>query len=474
MDGPKAQSRAGAGARVNYAGGHASSIWAAGAPEINYVKSEDGYIAYQVFGRGPFDIMLIGNWASNIEVMWEHPSMARYLDRLGQFARVICFDKRGAGLSDPVSLGALPTLEHWMDDARVVLDAVGSKETALIGDAEGGPMAMMFAATFPGRTRALVLVNTFARMLRGADYPIGMPAEAAERLLQIWERSWGTGIVLELSAPSVADDPEMQRWVGRYMRLSAPPAASTRMYRWVLQVDVRSVLPSIQAPTLILHRVENRHYRVPMGRYLAEHIPGAKYVEFPGADWYPPFVNAQPVLDEIEEFLTGARPVPAQDRILATVLFTDIVGSTDLAARLGDQRWLDLRAAHDGLVRTHLDRYRGKEVATTGDGFLATFDGPARAVRCASEIASSVRSLGIEIRAGLHSGEVEIQDGQIAGIAVHIAARVMALAGKGQVLVSGTLKDLVVGSAIRFSDRGAHSLRGIPGEWRLFEVIGLS
>jgi class 3 adenylate cyclase/pimeloyl-ACP methyl ester carboxylesterase len=474
MDGPEAQDMTGAATPVSHLGGHPVSTWATGAPETRYAMSDDGYIAYQVFGRGQFDLLFIGNWASNVEVMWEHPSMARYLDRLGQFARVICFDKRGAGLSDPVPLGALPTLEHWMDDARIVLDAAGSEKAALIGDAEGGPMAMMFAATYPQRIRALALVNTFARMLRVADYPIGMPEEAAERFLQIWERSWGTGVVLALSAPSAAADPQMQRWAGRYMRLSAPPAASTRMYRWVLQVDVRSVLPSIQAPTLIVHRAENRHYRAPMGRYVAEHIPGAKYVELPGADWYPPFVNAEPVLDEIEEFFTGARPAPAQDRILATVLFTDIVGSTDLAARLGDQRWLDLRAAHDELVRGHLDRYRGRDVATTGDGFLATFDGPARAVRCASEIASAVRSLGIEIRAGLHSGEVEIHDGEIAGIAVHIAARVMAYAGKGQVLVSGTVKDLVVGSPIQFSDRGSHQLRGVPGEWRLFEVAGLS
>ena len=470
----EARGRAGAGTPVGDAGGYLASMWASGAPETRYAKSEDGYVAYQVFGRGPYDLLFIGNWASNVEVMWEHPSMVRYLSRLGHLARVICFDKRGAGLSDPVPLGALPTLEHWMDDARLVLDAAGSEEAALIGDAEGGPMAMMFAATYPQRSRALVLVNTFARMLRSADYPIGMPEEAAERFLQIWERAWGTGVVLELSAPSVADDPQLKRWVGRYMRLSAPPAASTRMYRWVLQVDVRSVLPSIQAPTLILHREENRHYRAPMGEYLVEHIPAAKYVKLPGADWYPPFVNAEPVLDEIEEFLTGARPAPAQDRILATVMFTDIVGSTDLAARLGDQRWLDLKATHDGLVRTHLDRDRGKDVATTGDGFLATFDGPARAVRCASEIASAVRSLGIEIRAGLHSGEVEIQDGQIAGIAVHIAARVMALAGTGRVLVSGTVKDLVVGSSIRFADRGSQPLRGIPGEWRLFEVTALS
>ena len=463
-----------AGAPVGNAGGHTASIWATGAAETQYAKSEDGYVAYQVFGRGAHDLLFIGNWASNLEAMWEHPSMARYLDRLGQFARVICFDKRGAGLSDPVALGALPTLEHWMDDARIVLDAAGSETAALVGDAEGGPMAMMFAATYPQRIRALVLVNTFARLLRAPDYPIGMPEDAAERFLQIWERAWGTGVVLELSAPSVAGDPQLQRWAGRYMRLSAPPAAATRMYRWVLQVDVRSVLPSIQAPTLIVHRAENRHYRAPMGRYLGQHIPGARYVELPGADWYPPFVNAEPVLDEIEEFLTGARPAPVQERILATVLFTDIVGSTDLAARLGDQRWLDLRAAHDRLVRMHLDRYRGKDVATTGDGFLATFDGPARAVRCASEIASAVRSLGIEIRAGLHSGEVEIQDGEVAGIAVHIAARVMALAGEGRVLVSGTVKDLVVGSLIGFADRGVHSLRGIPGEWRLFEVTGLS
>jgi class 3 adenylate cyclase len=311
-------------------------------------------------------------------------------------------------------------------------------------------------------------------MLRDRDYLIGMPEEAAERFLEIWEASWGTGVALELSAPSVAGDSQMQRWVGRYMRLSAPPAASTRMYRWVLQLDVRSVLSSIQAPTLILHRAENRHYRVPMGRYLAEHIPGSKYVELPGADWYPPFVNSEPVLDEIEEFLTGAPPAPPLDRILATVLFTDIVNSTDLAARLGDHRWLELRAAHDRLVRTELNRYRGNEVTTTGDGFLATFDGPARAVKCASEITSAVRSLGMKVRAGLHSGEVEIQDGQIAGIAVHIAARVMALASDSQVLVSGTVKDLVVGSTIRFADRGPHQLRGVPGDWRLFEVIGLT
>jgi class 3 adenylate cyclase len=442
-------------------------------PEIRYAKTEEGYVGYQVFGQGPFDVLFIGNWASNIEVMWEHPSMVRFLDRLGSFARVISFDKRGAGVSDPVPLGALPTLEQWMDDARVVMDAAGSDRPALIGDAEGGPMAMLFAATYPERTRALVLINTFARMLRADDYPIGMPTESAEKLLQLWEPAWGTGSVLELTAPSVAGDARMQQWVSRYMRLSAPKLAATRIYRWVLNVDVRSVLTTIQAPTLVLHRAENRHYRAPLGRYLADHIPGAKYVELPGADWYPPFVNSDRGLDEIEEFLTGARPALQQDRILATVLFTDIVASTERAASLGDQEWLDLLEAHDRLVRVHLERFRGKEVKTTGDGFLATFDGPARAVRCASELANAVRPLGLQIRAGLHTGEVEVLNGNVGGIAVHIAARVMAAASDGGVMVSQTVKDLVVGSGIEFVDRGSHSLKGVPGEWHLYEVTAL-
>jgi class 3 adenylate cyclase len=445
----------------------------AGLPETRYAPSEDGYVAFQVFGEGAFDLLFIGNWASNIEVMWEHPLMAHFLNRLGRFARVICFDKRGAGVSDPVPLGALPTLEQWMDDARVVLDAAGSEQAALIGDAEGGPMAMLFAATYPERTRALVLVNTFARMLRAEDYPIGMPESTVGKFLRVWESSWGKPTSLQWSAPNAGADPELQRWSGRYMRLSAAPLASTRMYGWVLQLDVRSVLPSVRAPTLVLHRADNPHYRAPMGRYVAEHISGSKYVELPGSDWYPPFLDAEPLLDEIEEFLTGTRPAPAQDRILATVMFTDVVGSTELAARLGDQGWLDLRAEHDALVRSQLERFRGKEVTTTGDGFLATFDGPARAVRCAAAIATAVRSLGIQIRAGLHTGEIEVQGAQIGGLGVHIAARVMALAGDGRVLVSGTVKDLVVGSGIEFADRGAHQLKGVPGEWRLHEVTPL-
>ena len=439
-------------------------------PETLYASTEEGYVAYQMFGGGAFDLLFIGNWASNVEAMWEHPLMARYLNRLASFARVICFDKRGAGVSDPVPIGALPTLEQWMDDARAVMDAAGSQQAALLGDAEGGPMAMMFAATYPQRTRALVLVNTFARMLRAGDYPIGMPESAAENLMRIWESSWGRAITLQLTAPSAASDPQLQRWAARYMRLSAAPLTSSRMYRWVLLLDVRSVLPSVRAPTLVLHRVDNRHYRPPMGRYLAEHIKGARYVELTGSDWYPPFLDADPLLDEIEEFLTGTRPPPAQGRILATVLFTDIVSSTEAAASLGDEGWLRLRSAHDAIVRSQLQRFRGTEVVTTGDGFLATFDGPARAVRCAWEIAAAVRSLGIEVRAGLHTGEVEVQGKDIVGLAVNIAARVMALAGQGGILVSGTVRDLVVGSGIEFADRGSKQLKGVPGEWRVHQV----
>ena len=346
-------------------------------PTTRYARAEGGYVAYQVFGDGPIDILFIGNWASNIEIMWEEPSLHRYFDRLASIGRVACFDKRGVGVSDPVPLTELPTLEQWMDDARVVLDVLGWRRVAVIGDAEGGPMAMLFSASFPDRVTALVLVNTFARMLRADDYPIGMPSSAAEKLLSLMEQYWGTGELLALTAPTAVDDSRLRQWMARYMRLSAPLGASRRLYGWVLQLDVRSVLSSIQAPTLVIHRAENLHYRPAQGRYLAERIPGARYVEVPGPDWYPPSVNAGPTLDEIEEFLTGERPARKPDRILATVMFTDIVASSERAADIGDNAWLDLRHAHDALVRAQLERFRGREVETAGDGFLATFDGPA-------------------------------------------------------------------------------------------------
>jgi class 3 adenylate cyclase len=385
---------------------------------------------------------------------------------------VICFDKRGSGVADPVPLTQLPSLENWMDDTRAVMEAAGSERAALIGDAEGGPMAMLYAATYPDRVQSLVLINSFARMVRDENYPIGLREEAIPSLRDSYERTWGTPAFLDTLTPGVAGDERFRSWFARYMRLSMPPGASTAMF-WdgVVRFDVRAILPSIRVPTLIVQRADARWHRVGYGRYLAEHIPGSKYVELPGADTVPFHAgDFDPILDEVEEFLTGARPRPIADRILATVMFTDIVGSTERVAGIGDDRWLSLRDQHDRLVRRSLDRFRGREVNTTGDGFLATFDGPARAVSSAVEITQDVGRLGIEIRAGLHTGEVELLGNDIGGIAVHIAQRVMAAASPGRILVSRTVKDLVVGSGIEFAERGSRELKGVPGEWRLFAV----
>ncbi|MDH3639229.1 MAG: adenylate/guanylate cyclase domain-containing protein [Gammaproteobacteria bacterium] len=441
-------------------------------PHTEYAKSPEGYVAYQIFGDGPLNIVVVTNWMTNLDVMWEEPSLARYLDRLASFARVVCFDKRGTGVSDPVPLAKLPTIDQWMDDARVVMDAAGVEQAAMLGDTEGGLMALMFAATYPKRTSALVLINSFARWVRTANYPAGMPAETVEKLVNNYEAHWGvTADILDRTAPSVAKDPGFRSWFERYQRLAMPRGASATMYRWVTQVDVRSVLPSIRVPTLVINRADAAHHRVEYGRYLAEHISDAKYVELPGADTFPYHAgNFTPVLDEVQVFLTGMRESAVHDRILATVMFTDIVGSTPLAAKLGDAKWLNLREAHDRLVHDYLERYRGKQIEHNGDGVLATFDGPTRAVDCAVGLAGAVRSLGVEIRAGLHTGEIELRARGIGGIAVHIAARVMAKAVDGGVLVSRTVKDLAVGSGIRFTQYGTHQLKGIPGEWELWQV----
>lgn len=443
-------------------------------PETRYAKSAGGYVAWQAFGDGPRDILFVPSWATNVDAMWDEPSCAHFHGRLSRIGRVICFDKRGTGVSDPVPLAALPTLEEWMDDALLVLDAAGSREAAIIGDAEGGLMAMLFAATYPDRVSALVLVNSFARWRRAPDYPIGMPDATLGKLVALYEQHWGQDpAMLALTAPSIAADPHMQEWFLRNQRLAMPPGAAAEMYNLIVNLDVRSILPAISVPTCVLHRRDNQHYRLPFGRYLAEHIPGATLVELAGADCFPYHTpQSGVVLDEIQEFLTGVRASSPTDRELATVLFTDIVDSTRLAARIGDAPWLDVRAAHDAIVRRNLTAFRGREVERTGDGFLATFDGPARAVHCATRIRDAVRSLGIEIRAGVHTGEIERRPHEIGGVAVNLASRVLALARPGEVLVSGTVTDLVVGAGIGFEERGVETLKGIPGTWRLFRVTG--
>jgi class 3 adenylate cyclase len=435
------------------------------APETRYARSKDGDVAYQVVGDGPLDLVFIPWWGTNIDVMWEEPSIARFLGRLASFSRLVCFDKRGTGVSDALPLAALPTLEQWTDDVRTVMDAVGSTRAALLGHSQGGQMAMLFAATYPGQTSALVLVDASARQYEDSTEPLEV---RRERAVAQALRGWGAGANLQLFAPSIARDERVRRWFARYERLSLGP----RMVRAVVSADfendLRGVLPAIRVPTLVLHRAGNRFIGVEHGRYLTSHIANARFVEVPGDDHLFHVGETELMLGEIEEFLTGVRSVPDVDRVLATVLFTDIVGSTERLAALGDRAWRALLDAHHDVVRRELARHRGREVEFAGDGMLATFDGPARAIRCACAIAAAVRPLGIEIRAGLHTGEVELAGAAVRGIAVHIGARVAAEAGPGEVLVSSTVKDLVAGSGIRFTDRGVRTLKGVPEPWRLF------
>jgi class 3 adenylate cyclase len=437
-------------------------------PETRYAKSGDVHIAYQVIGSGPLDLVYIPGFVSHLELAWDNPSIAHIFERLSSFARLIVFDKRGTGMSDRVPIA---TLEERMDDLRAVMDAAGSERAALIGISEGGPMSLLFTATYPARTGALVLYGSFAKRLWSPDYPVGVPAIDRQAYLDLIAQQWGDEADLTRSAPSIADDPGARKRFAMSRRLSASPGAAVAIARMNSEIDVRHVLPTIRVPTLILHRATDRDVTVENGRYLAEHIPGARYVEFPEGDHIAATIgDVDPVLDEVEEFLTGVRHGPTSDRVLATVLFTDILGSTERAAAMGDQSWRELKGAHHRIVRNELARFRGQEVDTAGDGFFATFDGPARAIRCASAIRHAVQRLGIEIRAGLHTGEVEVGHDGVTGLAVHIGARVMAMAGPEEVLVSSTVKDLVAGAGIEFLERGTHVLKGVPGEWRLFAV----
>jgi pimeloyl-ACP methyl ester carboxylesterase len=427
-----------------------------------YAKSGDVHIAYQAFGEGPINLVLVPGFVSNVENYWEQPDLARFLTRLGGYARVVTFDKRGTGMSDRV--GELPGLETRMDDLRAVMDAAGMEQAALLGISEGAPLCVMFAATYPDRCRALALYGSFSR------FSYWFPTEEALAIFfRYVEEAWGTGGSLQKFAPSRANDAELQRWWGRNERLGASPAAVTALMRMNSQIDISGILEAVRVPTLVVHRTGDKTVSVEGGRDIAAHIPGARLVEIPGVDHlFYVGDNADAISDAIEEFLTGARAPVAVDRVLATVLFTDIVGSSEKAAALGDQRWRDLLGSHHATIRRNLARFRGHEVKTTGDGFLATFDGPARGVRCASAIAEEIQPLGIEVRAGLHTGECEMIGDDVGGIAVHIGARVAALAGASEVLVSGTVKDLVAGSGLRFADRGTKALKGIPGEWRIF------
>jgi class 3 adenylate cyclase/alpha-beta hydrolase superfamily lysophospholipase len=442
-------------------------------PETNYAKTTDGlHIAYQVVGAAPLDLVAIHTGTSHVELDWEAPVLARFLRRLATFARLIRFDVRGMGLSDPVSPSDWSTVELRAQDILAVLDAVGSERAALLGGSVGGQVMMFFAATYPERTSALVLAGSTARLGWAPDNPWGIPVE--EQLARLaradagWER--GTGL-LGVLAPSVADDPGFVAWWSRLYRQSTSPGAAVASARMAFETDLRPLLPAIQAPTLVLCRSGDLSGGPDHARYLAAHIPGAKLVELPGQDNLIYAGDSVALLDEVEEFLTGTRSKVETDRVLATVLFTDIVGSTDRAADLGDKKWRDLLDAHDEAVRRQLERFRGREINTTGDGFAATFDGPGRAIQCARAIRDAVRALGIDLRAGLHTGEIELRGDDVAGMAVHIAARVAASAAPGEILVSGAVPPLVVGSGVEFDDRGQHDLKGVPGAWKLFAVV---
>jgi len=439
------------------------------APQTRYAKSGDVNIAYQAVGDGPLDLVLVPGFVSHLENDWDEPRSAHFLERLASFSRLIRFDKRGTGLSDRP--GGLPDLETRMDDVRAVIDAVGSTRVALFGYSEGGPMCCLFSATYPDRTKALVLYGTYAkRMDPDDDYPWAPTWEQRQAYGDQVEREWGFDSDLRTMSPNA--DAALTAWWRTRARASASPGAARALILMNSRIDVRQVLPTIQVPTLVLHRSGDRDSRLEEGRYIADRIPGARFVELAGDD-HIPWVDADQIVDEVEEFLTGVRRGAESDRVLATVLLTDIVGSSERAAELGDRRWRDLLEAHHALVRGELARWRGREVDTAGDGFLATFDGPARAIRCACAIRDGLHALGVEIRAGLHTGECEIIGGKVGGIAVHTAARVAASAQPGEVLVSGTVRDLIAGSGIELEDRGVHSLKGIPGEWQLLAVARL-
>jgi len=435
-----------------------------------YTRSGDTHIAYQAMGAGP-DLLYVPTWVSQMEQLASEPRMAAFIERICSFARLITFDRRGSGLSDPVD-GA-PTLEEQIDDILAVMDAVGSERTALVASLEGGPMAMTFAASHPEKVSALILYATFARTRWAEDYDFPPQDHARAMRLDKVLGQWGQGAIPMALAPSRAGDPEFAEWAGRMERYSASPGTIRRMFDAIAETDVRDVLPAISVPTLVMHRRDDSFLMIEHSRYLAEHIPGARFVELEGRDSIFSEGDSEAILGEIEEELTGSRHAPEPDRVLATVMFTDIVDSTRHAASMGDARWRELLGRHERITRSEVARHRGRTIKSTGDGVLATFDGPARAIRAAQSVRDASSGLGLQVRAGLHTGECEIVGDDVAGLAVHIGARVMALAGADEVLASSTVKDLVAGSGIDFEERGEHELRDVPGRWSLYSAVPL-
>jgi pimeloyl-ACP methyl ester carboxylesterase/class 3 adenylate cyclase len=440
------------------------------APKTRFAKHGDVNIAYQVVGEGDFDLVYVPGWVSHVEEVWREPRFAAGLNRLTAFSRLILIDRSGTGLSDPVV--HLPTLEERSEEVRAVMDAVGCERASLLGVSEGGPMCAFFAASHPERTRSLVLLNTYARLHWSEETPWALPEEASHKFIERIEKGWGDGVSAELFAPTLEGDQAFRESWGRMERYSVSPGTARRLLDMAGKLDVRDVLSSIQAPTLVLHRTGDRAVRVEGGRFLAQRIPNARLVEVPGDDHFPFVGDTGLLFDEIEHFLTGARAAVEPDRVLATVLFTDIVDSTRRIAELGDRAWGETLERFYALVRGEVSRFRGSEVDTAGDGYLAAFDGPARAIRCAQSLRDGVKSLGLSVRQGLHTGECELIDGKPGGLSVHIGARVAGKAAPDEILVSRTVRDLVVGSSLGFEDRGeGHELKGVPGAWQLFAAV---
>lgn len=436
-------------------------------PHTHYVSVGDADVAYQVFGDGE-DLLLIWGFGSHVEFGWETPSEARFRRRLASFARVITLDRRGTGASDGVTRGTIPTWEDWTEDILGVVNDVGSTKFSMLAEVDAGPIGILFSALHPERVQNLILANTFCRALVDRDFPIGMSPETRDAIVTFVGEYWGTTELVTAVYPSLAGDSEFLRWVAGCQRASATPRTAAAQYRYILDVDVRNALALIQAPTLVLHNEDNGTTPVTQGRYLAEHIAGAELITYKTPGGLSEDDVTDPIVDAVARFVTGKRAEVEIDRVLATVLFIDIVGSTEMLATLGDRQWSQLLDHHDSAVREELRRFRGAEVKHTGDGFVATFDGPARAIRCAQAIMQEVGRLGLMIRAGLHAGECELRGDDLAGLAVHVAARVCSAAGPGQVLVSSTVRDLVAGSGLGFHDVGEHALKGVPGSWILF------